>query len=154
MTALISLSKLTSSTTNNNTNNVNLNINSTVDKDVKVEYSSTTDPNTENKIKELQNECEVLKLIIDMWKNNPLIYQGYVIADDTTLMKFVQLLTSADDVQIDADDVGEGCMTKKTYRKVHAIYVIKDGQTKNLKYDYPQVMKALREYSISTKLVW
>ena len=154
MTALISLSKLTSSTTNNNTNNVNLNINSSVDKDVKVEYSSTADPNTENKIKELQNECEVLKLIIDMWKNNPLIYQGYVIADDATLMKFVQLLTSADDVQIDADDVGEGCMTKKTYRKVHAIYVIKDGQTKNLKYDYPQVMKALREYSISTKLVW
>ena len=155
MTALISLSKLSSTTTN--TNNVNLNITSgsgttaSIDKDVKVEYDSSE---ASRVIKALQNECDVLKLIIDMWKNNPLIYQGYIIADDTTLMKFVQLLTSADDVQIDADDLGEGCMTKKTYRKVHAIYVIKDGQTKNLKYDYPQVMKSLREYSISTKLVW
>ena len=159
MTALISLSKLTSTTTN--TNNVNLNITSgsgttaSIDKDVNVQYDrSEAASETSRALKALQNECDVLKLIIDMWKNNPLIYQGYIIADDTTLMKFVQLLTSADDVQIDADDLGEGCMTKKTYRKVHAIYVIKDGQTKNLKYDYPQVMKSLREYSISTKLVW
>ncbi len=161
MTALISLSKLSSTTNNTNTNNVNLNITSgtgttaNVDKDVNVQYDKTDSIKAlEESLKALQNECEVLKLIIDMWKNNPLIYQGYIIADDGTLMKFVQLLTSADDVQIDADDVGEGCITKKTYRKVHAIYVIKDGQTKNLKYDYPQVMKALREYSISTKLVW
>ena len=165
MTALISLSKLTSNntsnTTNNNTNNVNLNITSLASKqsddvvkeDVKVAYDTDTSA-YENKIKSLENECAVLKLIIEMWKSNPLIYQGYVIADDETLMKFVQLLTSADDVQIDADDVGEGCISKKTYRKVHAIYVIKGTETKNLKYDYPQVMKALREYSISTKLVW
>ena len=160
MTALISLSKLTSTTTN--TNNVNLNITSgsgttatTTASDVSVQYDrSEAASEASSALKALQNECDVLKLIIDMWKNNPLIYQGYIIADDTTLMKFVQLLTSADDVQIDADDLGEGCMTRKTYRKVHAIYVIKDGQTKNLKYDYPQVMKSLREYSISTKLVW
>ena len=160
MTALISLSKLTSTTTN--TNNVNLNITSgsgttatTTASDVSVQYDKSDSIKAlEESLKALQNECDVLKLIIDMWKNNPLIYQGYIIADDTTLMKFVQLLTSADDVQIDAEDVGEGCISKKTYRKVHAIYVIKDGQTKNLKYDYPQVMKSLREYSISTKLVW
>ena len=160
MTALISLSKLSSATTNtnNNTNNVNLNIGTgTSSRDVKVEYSDATATNIselENKIKSLENECAVLKLIIEMWKNNPIIYQGYVIADDETLMKFVQLLTSADDVQIDADDIGQGCISKKTYRKVHAIYVIKGSETQNLKYNYPQVMRALQEYSISTKFVW
>lgn len=160
MTALISLSKLSSATTNtnNNTNNVNLNIGTgTTSRDVKVEYSDATATNIselENKIKSLENECAVLKLIIEMWKNNPIIYQGYVIADDETLMKFVQLLTSADDVQIDADDIGQGCISKKTYRKVHAIYVIKGSETQNLKYNYPQVMRALQEYSISTKFVW
>ena len=166
MTALISLSKLTSNntsnTTNNNTNNVNLNITSPIrstdgltlsQADVNAEYKDELSE-AANEVSRLRNECAVLKLIIEMWKSNPLIYQGYVIADDETLMKFVQLLTSADDVQIDADDVGEGCISKKTYRKVHAIYVIKGSETKNLKYDYPQVMKALREYSISTKLVW
>ena len=160
MTALISLSKLSSATTNtnNNTNNVNLNIGTgTSSRDVKVEYSDATAANIselENKIKALENECAVLKLIIEMWKNNPIIYQGYVIADDETLMKFVQLLTSADDVQIDADDIGQGCISKKTYRKVHAIYVIKGNETQNLKYNYPQVMRALQEYSISTKFVY
>ena len=160
MTALISLSKLSSATTNtnNNTNNVNLNIGTgTSSRDVKVEYSDGAAANIselESKIKALENECAVLKLIIEMWKNNPIIYQGYVIADDETLMKFVQLLTSADDVQIDADDIGQGCISKKTYRKVHAIYVIKGSETQNLKYNYPQVMRALQEYSISTKFVW
>ena len=156
MTALISLNKLSSTTTNTNTNNLNLNISTTpttaaaeLTADVKAAYTDY-----EAQLKALQNQCEVLKLIINMWKNNPLIYQGYIIADDETLMKFIQLLTSADDVQIDADDLGEGCLTKKTYRKVHAVYVIKDGVTKNLKYDYPEVTKELREYSISTKLVW
>ena len=155
MTALISLNKLSSTTTNTNTNNLNLNISTTptaaaeLTADVKAAYTDY-----QAQLKAMQNQCEVLKLIINMWKNNPLIYQGYIIADDETLMKFIQLLTSADDVQIDADDLGEGCLTKKTYRKVHAVYVIKDGVTKNLKYDYPEVTKELREYSISTKLVY
>ena len=69
-------------------------------------------------------------------------------------MKFIQLLTGADDVQLDADDLGQGCVTKKTYRKIHAIYVIKDNETKNLKYDYPKVMKELTDLGISTKFIW
>ena len=104
--------------------------------------------------KELQNENEVLKLLIDMLRNNPLIYNGYIVADDETLMKFIQLLTSADDVQLDADDIGQGCISKKTYRKVHAIYVITGTETKNLKYDYPKVMKELTDLGISCKFVY
>ena len=98
--------------------------------------------------------CEVLSIIIDMQRNNPLIYNGYIIADDVKLMRFVQLLTDADDVQLDADTLAQGCFTKKVYRKVHAIYVIKAGVTKTLKYDYPQVMKELKELGVSTKYVW
>ena len=109
---------------------------------------------TEGEYIKLKNENEVLKLIIDMQRNNPLIYNGYIIADDVKLMKFIQLLTLADDVQIDADDMGQGCITKKNYRKVHAIYVIKDGETKNLKYDFPKVTKELTDLGISTKFVW
>ena len=102
----------------------------------------------------LKNENEVLKLIIDMQRNNPLIYNGYIIADDVKLMKFIQLLTLADDVQLDADELGQGCISKKNYRKIHAVYVIKDGETKNLKYDYPKVTKELTDLGISTKFVW
>lgn len=165
---MISLNKLGSSpSVNVNVKpKVNVNVNNGVGSEtetreineIKACYNDddTTTNNIESsqEYQELKNECEVLKLLISMLRNNPLIYNGYIIADDDTLMKFIQLLTSADNVQMDADDVGQGCISKKTYRKVHAIYVIKDNETKNLKYDYPKVMKELTDLGISCKFVY
>ena len=102
----------------------------------------------------LKSENEVLKIIIDMLRNNPLMYNGYVIADDEKLMKLIQLLTNADDVQIEADDIGEGCFTTRTYRKIHTIYIITNGTTQNLKYNFPGIMKELTDLGISVKYVW
>ena len=175
---MISLSKLSNSS-NVNVNvkpNVNVNVGNSTDGCLKRSENSTTKEINENCLysatpspdvsvsysddkykalyEELYNKCEVLKLIIDMLHNNPIMYNGYIIADDEKLMKFIQLLTGADDVQLDADDLGQGCITKKTYRKIHAIYVIKDNETKNLKYDYPKVMKELTDLGISTKFIW
>ena len=147
---MISLSKLTNSSTVNVNNNVNVNT-----ADIKATYTEpTTESDYATQIKELNNKIEVLKLIIDIQRNNPLIVNKLIVADDIKLMKFIQLLTEADDVQLDADDIGEGCISKKTYRKVHAIYIIKGSTTSNLKYDYPQVTKELIDLGISVKFVW
>ena len=165
---MISLNKLGSSpSVNVNVKpkvNVNVNNGASSDtetreiSDIKACYSDDTatinNIESSQEYQELKNECEVLKLLISMLRNNPLIYNGYIIADDETLMKFIQLLTSADDVQLDADDIGQGCITKNTYRKVHAIYVIKGNETKNLKYDFPKVMKELTDLGISCKFVF
>ena len=169
MTAMISLSKLES------TPNVNVKVNPKVNVNVgnassntqmksrevnevepiNVCYGEETETETEDTtLKELRNENEVLKLLIEMLRSNPLIYQGYIVADDVVLMKFIKLLTSADDVQLDAEDLGQGCLTKNTYRKVHAIYVIKNNETFNLKYDYPKVMKELKDLGVSCKFVF
>ena len=103
---------------------------------------------------EKDRQIEVLKLIINILQSNPLIVNHYIIADDEALERMVKLLSNATDVQIDAEDVGVGCITKKTYRKVHSIYVTKDGKTLNLKYDFPDVMKTLKDLRISTKYIW
>lgn len=163
MTAMISLNKL-ESTPNVSVNvkpKVNVNVGnaqtSTTTREVEpinVSYGETENETENTTLKELQNENQVLKLLIEMLRSNPLIYNGYIIADDVVLMKFIQLLTSADDVQLDADDLGQGCLTKNTYRKVHAIYVIKNNETFNLKYDYPKVMKELKDLGISCKFVF
>ena len=102
----------------------------------------------------LLRENAVQKFIIDIQHNNPIIVNKYIIADDATLIKLVSLLCNATEVHIDADDVECGCATKNTYRKVHAIFVVVDGQTKNLKYDFSDVMYTLKELHISTKYVW
>lgn len=123
------------------------------DETVKVKYRGLDVPE-EDKIKKLENEIEVLNLIIQMMRDNPIYVNKLIIADDVQLLKFIQLLTQADDVQADVDDLAEGCISKNKYRKVNAIYVIKDGKTLNLKYDYPEVVKRLKELGINTKIVW
>ena len=113
----------------------------------------TTTVSTEQMTK-LNNEISALKLIINILQNNPFYLNKFVVADDTVLMEVIKLLTNADDIVMDAEDIGEGCITKKTYRKVNAIYVIKDGETKNLKYSYPSIVQELTELHISFKFVW
>ena len=105
-------------------------------------------------VSRLMRENAVLKLIIDIQHSNPLIVKNYIIADDETLVKMVALLCNATEVHIDADDVGRGCISKNTYRKVHSIYVVVDGQTMNLKYHFSDVMKILKDLHISTKFVF
>ena len=103
---------------------------------------------------ELKRQIEVLKLIIEIQQSNPLVVNKYIIADDEVLERMISLLCNAEAVQIDAEDLGSGCMTKHVYRKVESIYVTVGGKTLNLKYDFPAVMKTLKDLHISTKFVF
>ena len=102
----------------------------------------------------LLREINVLKLIIEIQHSNPMIVNKYIVADDDSLGKMVGLLCNATEVHLDADDVGVGCISKKTYRKVNSIYVVVNGETLNLKYDFPSVMKQLKDLHISVKYVY
>ena len=106
------------------------------------------------KICSLTRENEVLKIIIQIMQSNPLIVNKCIIADDEALSRIIKLLCNADDVQINAEDIGKGCISKVSYRKVHSIYVITNGATKNLKYDYSGTMHYLQSLGISTKFVY
>ena len=116
----------------------------------------TSEFNTEDPEKAaLLREINVLRLIIELQHANPLIVNKYIITDDDLLCKLVALLCNAREVHLDADDLGSGCLTKKTYRKVNSIYVVSEnGETLNLKYDFPAVMKTLKDLHISTKFVF
>jgi hypothetical protein len=118
-------------------------------------FTNVSVPSSDNpEVAKLLRENAVLKLIIDIQHSNPLIVNKYIIADDATLIKLVSLLCNATEVHIDADDIECGCTTKNNYRKVHAIFVVVNGETKNLKYDFADVMYTLKELHISTKFVW
>jgi hypothetical protein len=133
--------------------NVNRDINSEINNQVKYPDDVEVIPNTQD-YENLQRENQVLKLIIQLMNENPLRVKDHIIADDTVLIQFIKLLTNADDVQIDAEDIGSGCISKNNYRKVNAIYVIKNNETKNLKYDYPAIIKELNDLNICTKYVF
>ena len=103
----------------------------------------------------LLREIQVLRTIIELQHSNPLMLNKYIICDDEIFCKLVGLLCNAKEVHLDAEDLGSGCMTKHIYRKVNSVYVINENnETLNLKYDYPAVMKTLKDLNISTKFVF
>ena len=114
-----------------------------------------SESNTDPEKAALLREIQVLRIIIELQHNNPLIVNKYIICDDEILGKLVGLLCNAKEVHLDAEDLGSGCLTKHVYRKVNSIYVINENnETLNLKYDYPSVMKTLKDLNISTKFVF
>ena len=121
---------------------------------------STTNENISNFSTEdpektaLLREINVLKLIIEIQHSNPILINKYIVADDEILCKMIALLCNAREVHLDAEDLGNGCISKKTYRKVNSIYVVVNGETLNLKYDFPAVMKQLKDLHISVKYVY
>ena len=118
--------------------------------EVNISSFETSDPEKQALIREIN----VLKLIIDIQHSNPMIVNKYIVADDSALCKMVGLLCNASEVHLDAEDIGVGCLSKNTYRKVNSIYVVVNGETLNLKYDFPAVMKQLKDLHISVKYVY
>ena len=53
------------------------------------------------------NEIQALKFIIRILQDNPFYLNKFVVADDTVLMEVIKLLTNADDIVMDAEDLGE-----------------------------------------------
>ena len=142
----------------NVTSVTNLNVN---DKDIKVSYD--VNPMNELAVKQLEAKvqsldalCQVQKLVIQMMMDNPLRVKDYIVADDVVLARLIQLLTNAETVEIDAEDIGSGCFTPHVYRKVKDIYAISDNGevVTNVKYTRPDVIKTLRDLRISTKYVY
>lgn len=94
------------------------------------------------------------EIIITMMKENPVYVSSLIITDDLRLAELVKILTDADTVTIDSEILFTSCCRAYEYRKVNAIYVIKDNATLNLKYDFPEVTKRLKDLGINSKFVF
>ena len=134
-------------------NNISVSVRSPSDIQEHKDEDEVHYPPIDNDVKELLNTIEALKIIITMYKENPIYVNSLLLVDDEKLSALIKLLTNADEVAIDAEDLGSGC-SAKNYRKVNAIYIIKDGNTKNLKYDFPEITKLLKDLGINIKVVW
>lgn len=108
--------------------------------------------------KEFKAENTALQIIQQMMKENPLYINKLILVDDEKLKLLIKLFTDAEDVKIEiAEFDGTSCCSfsdSQRFRFVHAIYVIKDGLTKNLKYDYPEVTRRISELGINLKVVF
>ena len=106
-------------------------------------------------IKEKENIAKALTIMLNLVENNPLIVNKLIIAPADVLTELIKLLTSSEEVKFnylfDAD-VGCTCGVNK-YVAIDKIYVIKNGETKIMKYDYPDAIQLLDQHRISYKFV-
>ena len=106
-------------------------------------------------IKEKENIAKALTIMLNLIENNPLVINKLIIAPADVLTELIKLLTSSDEVKFnylfDAD-VGCSCGANK-YVAIDKIYVIKNGETKIMKYDYPDAIQLLDQHRISYKFV-
>ena len=105
-------------------------------------------------IQDQEKIVQALSLIIELLESNPLIINKYVIAKAETLEELITLLTGADSVEILTSDIECGCNPSKAVAPVERIYVTKDGDIKQLKYDFPEALRMLETHKISTKLTY
>ena len=102
-------------------------------------------------MEEKENVIKALSLIIDIIQNNPLIVNKYVVAELETLSELIRLLTNAEVVEIDVDDIECSCSAPK-YRIIKRIYVKKDGELYGI-YQCPAITRLFDNYKISLNLV-
>ena len=106
-------------------------------------------------VTEKENVAKALSIMLDLVENNPLIINKLIIARSDVLAELIKLLASADEVKISYlmnEDVGCSCGSTK-FIPVDKIYVVRNGETKILKYAYPDVIQILDQHRISYKMV-
>ena len=109
----------------------------------------------QNLIVEKENLAKALSIMLNLVENNPLIINKLIIAPSDILAELIKLLTGGDEVKINyllEDDVGCTCSIVK-FIPIDKIYVIKNDETKILKYDYPDALQILDQHKISYKMV-
>ena len=105
-------------------------------------------------IQSKDNIINAYSLMIDILENNPLIINKYVIADIESLTLLIQYLTEAERVDIQESlDIDCSCAGQPKYVGVDKIYITKNGDTQNFKYQYPNANKVLDDHHISVKFV-
>lgn len=109
-----------------------------------------------NEIDELETKNKFLEMIIEMYEDNPLKINSYLICKNELLMSMIKLLTNCDKVEIVIDDCEAscGCLSNndKSLMKITKILITKDDKTEDFKYKYNDIYTQFMKYGVSLKL--
>ena len=105
-------------------------------------------PDINTLLQDKDRQLEALNIIIHIIKNNPLIMNKYVIANYQDLLRLIQLLTNADDVQIVEKDLEVGCVCSfaNPIITIDKIYVIKHNESFIFKQSFTNVVRMFDEH--------
>lgn len=123
-------------------------------KERSIETAKNSLTEMEEILKNKDNLIEALSLILDIYENNPLIVNKFIVAQEDELTKLLFLLTGAEQIELIKTDPETGCTCKfDKYTHIQKIMVKKNGTTYNFKYSFPNVVQLLDNRKISWKVV-
>ena len=122
-----------------------------VNKDVQLPQS----PNFESIIEQKHKENAFLKLLLQIYQEQPIIINSYVICKNSILMDIIKLLTDCDkvDLVLNEDIACGGCGDNSKLIYISKILITKDDITTELKYGYNEAYSKLVANGISLKIV-
>ena len=108
-----------------------------------------------SEITELEKRNKFLEMVIEMYENNPMKVNSYVVCESKLLMDMIKLLTECDKVELVLNnDIGcSGCSGKDKFIYVAKILITKDGKTEDFKYGYNEMYTQFVKFGISLKIV-
>ena len=106
-------------------------------------------------IQDLETKNKFLNLLLTVYQQNPLYINSYVVCPSQLLMEMIKLLTKCDRVDLVLNDeiACGGCTGDDKLIYVSKILVVKEDETRELKYSYNDVYSKLIAYGISLKIV-
>ena len=106
-----------------------------------------------NMLNNYETVAQALILIIDIMQSNPLMINKFIVPKESYFRDLICVLTNAEDVDIKRVEEVGCTLSSKKYDLIDDIFVIKDGEPKNLKYAYPEVARLFDRFNISIKMI-
>ena len=106
-----------------------------------------------NMVNNYETVAQALILIIDIMQSNPLMINKFIVPKESYFRDLICVLTNAEDVDIKRVEEVGCTLSSKKYDLIDDIFVIKDGEPKNLKYAYPEVARLFDRFNISIKMI-
>ena len=108
-----------------------------------------------NELDELDKKNRFLEMLVEMYENNPLKVNAYVVCESKLLMEMIKLLTGCEKVELVLnEDIGCGGCGASSGKIIYVskILVTKNGKTEDLKYAYNEIYSQFIKYGISLKM--
>ena len=122
-----------------------------LNKDVQIPTSQSFEYLLEQK----DRENAFLKLLLQIYQDQPLILNSYVVCKSSVLMDIIKLFTDCDkvDLVLNEDIACGGCGDNSKLIFISKILITKDDKTTELKYRYNEAYSKLVTNGISLKIV-
>ena len=117
--------------------------------------NSLSDLTNYSQLENLEEKNKFLEMLVNVYEDNPLKVNSYLVCNTTSLMNMIKLLTHADKIELvlnEDDEPGCCAVSVSKFIKIDKILITKNNKTEDMKYAYNDVYSQFIKYGVSMKI--